>query len=57
MLKVGQTNEPDKWKCDENTLPTVALMRENAHFFTQATVLFFKLNGGQVTVISNTVIE
>jgi len=53
MLKVGQPNEADKWKCDENMLPAVALMREQAHFSAQAAVLLSFLNGGQVAVIAN----
>lgn len=53
MLKVGQLNEADKCKCDENTLPAVALMRKKAHFSTQAAVLLSFLNGGQVAVIAN----
>lgn len=53
MLKVGQPKEADKWKCDENTLPAVALMREKAHFSAQAAVLLPSLNGEQVAVIAN----
>lgn len=36
MLKVGQLNEADKYKCDENTLPAVALIRKKAHFSAQS---------------------
>lgn len=53
MLKVGQPREANKWKCDENTLPAVALIREKAHFSAQAAVLLSSLNGGQVAVIAN----
>lgn len=53
MLKVGQLKEADKWKCDENTLPAVALMRGKAHFSAQAAFLLSSLNGGQVAVIAN----
>lgn len=53
LLKVGQPKEADKWKCGENTLPAVALMREKAHFSAQAAVLLSSLNGGQVAVIAN----
>lgn len=53
MLKVGQPKEADKWKCDENTLPAVALMREKAHISAQAAILLPSLNGGLVAVIAN----
>lgn len=53
MFKVGQLKEADKWNCDENTLPAVALMREKAHFSAQAAVLLSSCNGGQVAVIAN----
>lgn len=53
MLEVGHPNEADKWKCDENTVPAVALMREKAHFSAHAAVLLSFLNGGQVAVIAN----
>lgn len=53
MLKVGQLNKADKWKCDENTLPAVALMREKAQFSVQAAIPLSFLNGGQVAVIAN----
>lgn len=52
-LKVGQPNEGDKWKCDENALPAVALMKEKAHFSAQAAVLLSFLNSRQVAVIAN----
>ena len=53
MLEVGQLNETDKWKCDENTLPAVVLMRDKAHFSAQTALLLSFLNGGQVAVIAN----
>lgn len=53
MFKVGQPKEADKWKCDENTLPAVALMREKTYFSAQAAVLLSSLDGEQVAVIAN----
>lgn len=43
MLKVGQLNEADKQKRDENTLPAVALIRKKAHSSAQAEQYCFLL--------------